>query len=91
MQEGDPVQFVPEPNNSYDSKAIRIERAGKLLGYVPRGHLEMLHRMQEQGAHLSGEIFRKNGSAERPLIYVLTQILLDHANNNVDTQLTTSA
>lgn len=77
LDEGDPVQFVPEPHNSVDNVAIRMENAGRKLGYVPRGYLDMLHRMLDEGASLGGEIFRINGSPERPLVHVLTRITRD--------------
>ncbi|WP_280547034.1 HIRAN domain-containing protein [Halomonas sp. 11-S5] len=60
LSEGDPVQFVPEPENSVEAQAIRMESAGHKLGYVPRGHLDMLHRMLDRGAELEGEVFRTN-------------------------------
>lgn len=75
LQAGSNVQFVPEPENPVDASAIRIENAGRTLGYVPRGHLDMLHRMLEGGATLEGEVFRINGTSERPLVYILTRIL----------------
>ncbi|MBT2774834.1 hypothetical protein J7J47_21645 [Halomonas sp. ISL-60] len=75
LQTGGRVQFVPEPENSFDASAIRLESDGRKLGYVPRGHLDMLHRMLEDGATLEGEVFRINGTSERPLVYVLTHIL----------------
>lgn len=74
LKAGDSIRFVIEPDNSVDNDAILIEHAGHKLGYVPRGHLDMFHRMLSQGANISGEVFRINGSLERPLIYVLTQI-----------------
>ncbi|AXY41790.1 MULTISPECIES: HIRAN domain-containing protein [Halomonas] len=77
LSKGEPVQFVPEPENQVDAHAIRMESAGRKLGYVPRGHLDMLHRMLDRGAALDGEVFRINGSPERPLVYVLTRIRLD--------------
>lgn len=79
LQEGDSVQFVAEPGNPDDTKAIRMESAGHKLGYAPRGHLDMLHRMLDQGANLEGEIFHINGSVERPLVYVLTRISQRHS------------
>ncbi|MFB9868834.1 HIRAN domain-containing protein [Vreelandella sulfidaeris] len=75
LQVGCGVQFVPEPENPVDAAAICIESAGRKLGYVPRGHLDMLHRMLEEGAILEGEVFRTNGTSERPLVYILTRIL----------------
>ncbi|BCB09488.1 hypothetical protein HHSLTHF2_33780 [Vreelandella venusta] len=78
IQVGSSVQFVVEPKNPVDAGAIRIESAGRKLGYVPRGHLDMLHRMLKEGAILGGEVFRTNGTSERPLVYVLTRILKGH-------------
>lgn len=74
LQIGDPTCFVLEPDNEYDPKAIRIERNGVKLGYVPRGHLDMLHRMINLDAHFVSEVYRMNGTPERPLIYILTKI-----------------
>ncbi|PXX96309.1 HIRAN domain-containing protein [Halomonas sp. LBP4] len=78
LREGSTVQFVAEPGNPFDSEAIRMENAGRKLGYVPRGHLDMLHRMLGQGARLEGVIFRINGTDNRPLVYVLTRISQEH-------------
>lgn len=75
LRPGDTIQFAPEPNNPRDHLAIRVEKSAQKLGYVPKGHLPMLHRMLEQEASLSGEIFRINGTSERPLVYVLVQIV----------------
>ncbi|TVU91981.1 HIRAN domain-containing protein [Vreelandella titanicae] len=72
---GSSVQLLPEPENPMDAAAIRIESAGRKLGYAPRGHLDMLHRMLKEGAILEGEVFRVNGTSERPLVYILTRIL----------------
>ncbi|ATH76803.1 hypothetical protein CLM76_03965 [Vreelandella venusta] len=74
LQVGNKVLFIAEPENLFDDRAIRMESAGKKLGYAPRGHLDMLHRMLDQGAVLDGEVFRINGSPDRRLVYVLTQI-----------------
>lgn len=75
LRPGDAIQFAPEPDNPRDHLAIRVEKSAQKLGYVPRGHLPMLHRMLEQGASLSGEVFRINGTSERPLVYVLVQVV----------------
>ncbi|CAO1667468.1 HIRAN domain-containing protein [Salinicola sp. LHM] len=79
LQTGEPVRFVPEPDNTYDRLAIRIEAQGHKLGYVPRGQLELLHRMIGQGAGLEGMIFRINGTDDRPLVYVLTSVTRDQS------------
>nr|WP_300312863.1 HIRAN domain-containing protein [Halomonas sp.] len=74
LKEGDSITFRSDPTNSFDSKAIRIESQGRKLGFVPKGCVDVLHRAFEDGAEVRGEIFRKNGSPDRPLIYVLTHI-----------------
>ncbi|WP_252177382.1 HIRAN domain-containing protein [Endozoicomonas sp. 4G] len=68
------VQFIPEPDNRHDSDAIRIEMDGNKLGYVDRGRLELFHRHLKAGHSVSGEIMRKNGTNERPLIFVYTKV-----------------
>uniref|UniRef100_A0A6M3JZE1 Putative HIRAN domain containing protein n=1 Tax=viral metagenome TaxID=1070528 RepID=A0A6M3JZE1_9ZZZZ len=36
IKEGDKVHLILEPDNKYDSNAIRIEWANCMLGYVPK-------------------------------------------------------
>ena len=73
---GEIVQFIKEPNNTQDAQAIRIERSGEMLGYVNRGHLNLFHTYLEAGFSIRGEVARKNGTADRPLIYIYTSISL---------------
>lgn len=75
VSDGDSVRYIAEPDNEWDPKAVRLEVAGNTLGYVPRGYLSMLHRMWENGARVEGQVFRVNGTARRPLVYVLTRII----------------
>lgn len=77
LHDNDSVQYIAEPDNECDSEAVRIDVAGNTLGYVPRGYLSMFHRMWQKGARIEGEIFRMNGTAHRPLVYVLTRIVSD--------------
>ena len=69
-----PVRFVPEPENDYDSYAIRIEMKGLKLGYVDRGRLALFHRLLNAGHRITGSIMRKNGTESRPLIYIFTSV-----------------
>ncbi|ABM17142.1 hypothetical protein Q667_17350 [Marinobacter sp. C1S70] len=73
---GESVTFHPEPENQYDPHAIRIELRGTKIGYVARGHAPVILDFLNDGAEISGEVFRKNGTAERPLIYIFTQLTL---------------
>ena len=68
------VQFIPEPDNGYDSQAIRIEMGGRKLGYVDRGRLSLFHRLLHAGYSITGSVVRKNGTANRPLIYIFTAV-----------------
>ena len=68
------VDFVPEPDNHKDANAIRIEMNGYKLGYVDRGRTQLFHRHLEQGHAIHGHVVRKNGTPERPLIYIYVSI-----------------
>lgn len=70
----DKVDFVTEPENRHDPKAIRIEKDGEKLGYVDRGRLKLFHKHIQSGSCIQGEIIRKNGTSDRPLIYIFTSI-----------------
>lgn len=74
LQVGDKVAFVPDPSNKHDCLAIRMELNGRMLGFVPRGQLDVIHKALVGNGTVHGEVFRKNGSPERPLIYILTKI-----------------
>lgn len=76
IEVGERVTFHPEPENKFDRNAIRIELHGTKIGYVARGHAPIIRNFLNQGAEINGEIFRKNGTAERPLIYIFTQLTL---------------
>jgi hypothetical protein len=41
--------LVREPKNPHDPNAIRVEVAGCLLGYVPRGHAKDLAPLMDRG------------------------------------------
>ena len=68
------VAFFPEPDHQHDNRAIRIEQNGKKLGYVDRGRTELIHSYLGADHQVAGEVVRKNGTAERPLVYVYTSI-----------------
>jgi HIRAN domain len=41
--EGDPVRLVPEPDNAFDPKAIKVmSGCGEMLGYVPADYAVVL-------------------------------------------------
>lgn len=71
---GEEIEFVPDPQNSHDDKAIAICKNGKKLGFVSRQHLTEFHRWAERGFLISGAIERINGTKERPAIYVFVKV-----------------
>ncbi len=42
---GNEVKLVPEPNNKYDSNAIRIRCNGKLIGYIKADETDVVHNI----------------------------------------------
>jgi|WetSurMetagenome_2_1015567.scaffolds.fasta_scaffold228475_3 hypothetical protein len=36
LSEGDYLDLVPDPDNKFDSNAVRIEHEGTMLGFVPK-------------------------------------------------------
>lgn len=58
MKVGDILQLVREPDNSHDTKAVRVEWHGNKLGYVPRADNEALARFMDNGSRVEARITR---------------------------------
>lgn len=58
LKEGDTLTLSREPDNHYDSKAIRVEWQGHKLGYVPRRENLDLARLMDNGQQLKARITR---------------------------------
>ncbi|MDP2829555.1 MAG: HIRAN domain-containing protein [Sulfuricellaceae bacterium] len=56
MQTGDALTLVREPENPYDSNAIRVEWQAHKLGFVPRAENVALARFMDGGQHLTARI-----------------------------------
>lgn len=69
-----PVSFVLEPDNEVDSNAICIFYGDNKIGYVCRGDTCKFHRLFDSKRQVSGRIFRKNGTPDRPLVYVYVEV-----------------
>jgi len=67
MRAGDRLELVREPDNPYDSRAIRVEWRGVKLGYVPRRDNAAVARQMDRGAPLVARVVtlkaNRNGSA----------------------------
>ena len=57
---GDKLDFLREPNNPHDKKAIVINnKDGAKIGYVPRDDNEIFSRLMDAGKLLFGRIANK--------------------------------
>lgn len=64
LQVGDRLDLVREPDNRYDSRAIRVEWRGQKLGYVPRRENADIARLIDNGARLEARITRLTESRD---------------------------
>jgi hypothetical protein len=58
MEIGEPLTLVAEPENEYDARAVRIEHAGRKIGYIPRHRNHTIARLLAQQARLSAQVVR---------------------------------
>jgi hypothetical protein len=71
---GEPVEFVPEPDNEFDQYAVAIHYNGQRIGYVGRAHIGAFHIWMERGYVVNAIIDRVNGKPERPLVYLFVTV-----------------
>jgi hypothetical protein len=65
--------FVAEPDNKFDSNAVRIEVLGNKIGYVNKAQSKAF-RCWLMSYSIDGCVERKNGTSERPLIYIYGKV-----------------
>ena len=58
LRVGDRLALIREPENSHDTRAVRVEWQGHMLGYVPRADNEDVARQLDRGAKLEARISR---------------------------------
>ncbi|MDT3708231.1 MAG: HIRAN domain-containing protein [Thiobacillus sp.] len=58
MQVGDELTLAREPDNPYDSRAVRVEWRGHKIGYVPRRENADVARLMDGGQVLTARIAR---------------------------------
>ncbi len=73
LRQGAPIEFGAEPNNPHDPNAVAMLAAGQKIGYVNRILSPTFSRWLQRRP-VSGQLDRINGRAERPLVYVFTEI-----------------
>lgn len=69
VQIGDDAVLVLEPENEFDAEAIRVEINGKHMGYINRVLKSNIHGWL-RCADVTAVVARKNGTPDRPLIYI---------------------
>ena len=58
LKVGDPLTLVREPGNPHDTRAVRVEWNGRMLGYVPRAENDAVARQLDRGNKLEARIVR---------------------------------
>ena len=58
LREGLPLDLVREADNVHDDKAVRIEWAGRKLGYLPRVENHAVAQLLDRGERLAARIAR---------------------------------
>jgi hypothetical protein len=63
LRSGEPLELAREPDNPYDSNAVRVDWRGHKLGYVPRTHNAALAWAMDRGEALDARVVQR---APRP-------------------------
>ena len=56
LKVGDKLTLVREPDNAYDSNAVRVEWHGEKLGYMAHAGNDMVAKLLDKGIKVSGRI-----------------------------------
>lgn len=56
LQVGEGIMLVREPDNAFDSRAVRVDWQGNKLGYVPRIDNAAISHLLDSGQGVSAEI-----------------------------------
>jgi len=75
MQVGDRLSLHREPDNPHDSRAVRVEWRGAMIGYAPRADNVDLARLMDQGTRVEGRILHLQKSRD-PWKQVLFEVLV---------------
>ena len=80
MSIGDPVTLIREPDNPYDSRAVRVEWYGAMIGFAPRTDNVDLARMMDNGTPVAGRIVHLQKGRD-PWKRVLLEIVVPQSGN----------
>ncbi len=65
----DEVMLMAEPDNQYDSFAVKIESNGRKIGYVPRLQAQSICSWLRRG-QIMGNVLKINGTSDRPRVLI---------------------
>ena len=68
--------FQAEPKNEFDPNAIKVLIDGIHVGHVCRGLTKSFHKWFDMGYKIDASIERKNGTSQRPELYLYVSIKL---------------
>jgi len=68
------ISFVHDTENSVDENAVQIRADGICLGYVNRALTDSFHTWFMKNYSITAEVFRVNGTQERPRVHLLVKI-----------------
>lgn len=71
---GQIATFQAEPENEFDTKAIKIIIGGIHAGYICHGLTESFHKWFEMNYKIEASIEKKNGTEDQPEIYLYVSI-----------------
>ncbi len=71
------VNFIAEPDNSFDPQAVKIETLGRIIGYVNKIQSPAFTRWLEHYS-ITACIERLNGTEDRPLIYIYGRVQFEN-------------
>jgi hypothetical protein len=69
---GDSVELMKEPQNNHDKNAIAIMHDGLRIGYINKACCDFFNKLDV--SKIESHIAKKNGTASRPLIYIMISV-----------------
>lgn len=67
--------LLREPENAYDSNAIRVEIAGFFLGYIPKDVAKRLAPLMDEGREFLALFVRRNESRYHETVGLMVKIV----------------
>ncbi len=73
LKQGDALVLLREPDNAFDTRAVRVLWQGHLLGYVPRAENVDVARLLDHGARLDGHIVSLTRTRRRQIVFEIDE------------------